>query len=70
MALATALDNLGARLYRDLHVDTTDLAVTSRDPQVATTLISFSAYAEECLAVLDNPDVLAALEHARAQRSQ
>lgn len=63
--LATALDRLGARIHRDLHVDSTDSAL-SADPQAARLLAGFSAYADECLAALDNAAVQAALAAADA----
>lgn len=68
-ALATALDSLGARIYRDLHVENTDIAARATDPQLAETLSGFTAYAEDCLAVLDDPEVRIALDAALARRS-
>ena len=65
--LATALDGLGARIHRDLHVDSSHIDL-SADPRLATTLAGFSAYADECLAVLDDPAVISALAAARASR--
>ncbi|WIM99971.1 hypothetical protein ACTOB_003642 [Actinoplanes oblitus] len=53
--LATALDRLGARIHRDLHVDSSHIDLS--DPRLAATLTGFSAYADECLAALDNPAV-------------
>ena len=67
-ALATALDSLGARIYRDLHVDSTDLGAHGADPRLAQLLTGFSAYAEECLSVLDDPDVRIVLDAALAFR--
>jgi hypothetical protein len=61
--LATALDRLGARIHRDLHVDSTDSALGT-DPQVTKLLVGFSAYADECLAALDDATVQAALAAA------
>ncbi|MDG4750276.1 hypothetical protein O7630_04945 [Micromonospora sp. WMMD718] len=66
--LATALDSLGARIYRDLHIESTDLAARGVDPQVTAMLTSFSTYAEDCLAVLDDPAVRNALDAAMAHR--
>ncbi|SNS90400.1 hypothetical protein [Actinoplanes regularis] len=57
--LATALDRLGARIHRDLHVDSSHIDLS--DPRLAATLTGFSAYADECLAALDNPAVTSAL---------
>ncbi|TCB94451.1 hypothetical protein E0H26_21255 [Micromonospora zingiberis] len=65
--LATALDQLGARIHRDLHVESSHLDV-SADPQLANTLTGFSAYADECLSVLDNPAVTRALAAAQADQ--
>lgn len=67
--LATALDRLGARIHRDLHVESSDIDV-SDDPQLADTLAGFSAYADECLAALDNPNVMTALAAARTCRTR
>jgi hypothetical protein len=63
--LATALDRLGARIHRDLHVDSSHIDV-SADPRLADTLTGFSAYTDECLAALDDPAVTNALAAARA----
>jgi hypothetical protein len=67
--LATTLDRLGARIHRDLHVDSSHLDL-SADPQLASTLSGFSAYADECLAVLDSPTVTNALAAARASQAR
>lgn len=66
-ALATALDELGARIYRDVHVDSSyiDLPEGSK---LTDTLTEFSAYTDECLTVLDNPVVVRALAAARTQQ--
>jgi metal-dependent HD superfamily phosphatase/phosphodiesterase len=64
--LATALDRLGARIHRDLHVDSSHIDLS--DPRLADTLTGFSAYADECLAALDNPAVTRVLAAARADR--
>jgi hypothetical protein len=69
-ALATALDKLGARIYRDLHVDSTDAVTVDADPRLTAMLTSFSAYAEECLAVLDDPSVRTVLDTAASAREQ
>lgn len=68
-ALATALDSLGARIYRDLHVENTDIAAHAADPQLVETLSGFTAYAEDCLAVLNDPEVRTVLDTALASRS-
>ena len=65
--LATALDELGARIYRDVHVDSSyiDLPEGSK---LAESLTDFSAYADQCLTALDNPVVKQALTAARRRR--
>lgn len=67
--LATALDRLGARIHRDLHVESSYIDLSGA-PRLAETLTGFSAYADECLAALDDPGVIAALGAARADRSR
>jgi hypothetical protein len=67
--LADALDRLGARIHRDLNVETGEAAPAS-DPELAATLVSFSAYADECLEALDDVRVLAALMAAKRATSQ
>lgn len=62
--LAEALDRLGARIYRDLHVESREAAPVS-DPDLAMTLAKFSAYADECLEALEDARVLAALMAAK-----
>lgn len=64
--LAEALDRLGARFHRDLHIESSYTS-PSGDPQLDDALIKFSALADECLEALDNPVVIAALTAARAQ---
>lgn len=66
-ALATALDELGARIYRDVHVESSyiDLPEGSK---LTDTLNEFSAYTDECLTVLDSPVVVRALAAARHRR--
>lgn len=62
--IATALDNLGARVYRDLHFDSSYL--DPEDPKAMREAISgFCAYAEAFLGVLNDPAVRAALDTAR-----
>jgi hypothetical protein len=58
--IATALDNLGGRIYRDLRDEYDDIAerVGADDAKM---LRAFNDYAEEQLAVLNNPAVRAAL---------
>jgi hypothetical protein len=58
--VATALDQIGGRIYRDLHVESTDIEQHVAD-WVAKVLREFTAYAEEQLAVLNDPAVRAAL---------
>jgi hypothetical protein len=62
--LAEALDRLGARIHRDLHVESREAAPVS-DPDLARTLTKFSAYADECLEALEDSRVVAALMAAR-----
>jgi hypothetical protein len=62
--LAEALDRLGARIHRDLHVESREAAPVS-DPDLARTLAQFSAYADECLETLEDARVVAALMAAR-----
>jgi hypothetical protein len=64
--LASALDQLGARIYRDLHVDSSDIDVS--DSRLINTLTGFSAYADECLAALDDPSVRTILAATRARQ--
>lgn len=63
--LATALDRLGARIHRDLHVESSYIDLSGA-PRLAETLAGFSVYADECLAALDNPAVIKALTGSRA----
>lgn len=67
--LATALDRLGARIHRDVHIESSYIDL-SGDPRLAETLAGFSAYADECLTALDDPGVIAALAAASAGRSR
>jgi hypothetical protein len=54
-ALATALDNVGCRIYRDVNPDSSYIAV--EDERVALVLSDFTAYADEQLGVLDDPTI-------------
>jgi hypothetical protein len=67
--LATALDELGARIYRDVHVESSYLHLPE-DSKLTDTLTEFSAYTDECLTVLDNPIVVRALAAARTQQQK
>ena len=67
--LATALDELGARIYRDVHVESSYLHLPE-DSKLTDTLTEFSAYTDECLTVLDNPIVVRALAAARIQQQK
>jgi hypothetical protein len=67
--LAQALDRLGARIHRDLHVESMEGAPVA-DPQLAATLAAFSAYADDCLEVLDDARVLAVLRATRHDGDQ
>jgi chromosome segregation ATPase len=59
--VATALDSLGGRIYRDLRDEYDD--ITGRvGPREAKLLREFNAFADDQLAVLDAPAVRAALE--------
>jgi hypothetical protein len=58
--LANALDNLGARIHRDLHVGSSYIDV-SEDPALAEILTGFSDFADRCLDALSDPDVRRAL---------
>ncbi|GAB1644178.1 hypothetical protein [Krasilnikovia sp. MM14-A1259] len=63
--LATALDNLGARIHRDLHVESSYIDVGD-DPDLADLLTGFSSFADQCLAALHDPAVTRALAATRA----
>lgn len=65
LVVATALDRLGARIHRDLHVDSSYLDVSDTDPQLARVLRDFSDLADECLEALDHPVVLASSTSTR-----
>lgn len=58
--LVETLERLGARIDRDLNVEAGEAAAPD-DPRWAATLSSFVAFAEECMAVLDDPRVVSAL---------
>jgi hypothetical protein len=58
--LASSLERLAARVSRDLDVDATE-GVPPEDPVWAETIGGVAAYARECLAILDDPQVAAAL---------
>ena len=64
LKVATALDNLGGRMYSDLNLDSSYLD-PSNAQAVEDAINGFCAYAEECLGVLDDPAVRAALDAAR-----
>lgn len=57
-ALASALDNVGSRIYSDINPDS---SYEPLDERTANLLSDFTAYAEGQLAVLDDPTVKAAL---------
>nr|WP_221382993.1 hypothetical protein [Actinoplanes polyasparticus] len=63
--LATALDNLGARIHRDLHVESSYIDVGD-DPELTEVLTDFSSFADRCLAALNDPTVKRALAATRA----
>jgi hypothetical protein len=58
--LADALERLGARIHRDLNAETREAAPLD-DPEWDATLAQFTAFAEDCLQVLEDARVLAAL---------
>jgi hypothetical protein len=58
--LAVSLERLGARVSRDLDIDAAE-GVPPEDPIWAETIAGVAVYARECLAVLDDPRVAAAL---------
>lgn len=58
--IATALERLAIRVSRDLDVDAQE-GVPPEDPYWASTIAEVAAYARECLAVLDDPTIVAAL---------
>jgi len=65
LALADALERLGIRISRDLDVEAGEGALPE-DPAWAATLIDFVAYAEQCLEILDRPDVATFLARAES----
>jgi hypothetical protein len=58
--LAVSLERLAARVSRDLDADVAE-GVPPEDPVWAETIAGVALYARECLAVLDDPRVTAAL---------
>ncbi|GAB2815422.1 hypothetical protein GCM10027176_20110 [Actinoallomurus bryophytorum] len=60
VSVATALERLAIRVTRDLDVDAQE-GVPPEDPYWASTIADVAAYARECLAVLDDPSVVAVL---------
>lgn len=63
VVLAEALDRLGARIYRDLHLESSYLD-PSGVPGLEKTLSDFSMFTDECLTALDDPGVIEALKTA------
>jgi hypothetical protein len=61
--LAEALDQLGARIYRDINPDSSYENIT--DPHLLKLLNEFSGFADECLTALDHPAVREALDAVR-----
>ncbi len=57
--LAEALDNLGARIHRDLPSEGNYVHIA--DPQLERELSNVVTYADTCLEALDHPAVKAAL---------
>ena len=62
--LATALDNLGARIYRDLHVESSYIDLGDAKA-MADALTGFSSFADEVLGALSHPAVKRALAEAK-----
>ncbi len=62
--LASSLERLAARVSRDLDADVVE-GVPPEDPIWAETIGGVAAYARECLAILDDPRVAAALVAAQ-----
>lgn len=58
--LVVAIDKLGARIYRDLHVDS-ESYVQMCDPVADALLADFSTFADGCLEALADARVLAVL---------
>lgn len=58
--LAASLERLAARVSRDLDADVAE-GVPPEDPAWAETISSVATYARECVAILDDPRVVAAL---------
>lgn len=58
--LATALERLGARITRDFNPEAHE-GVLPADQGWESTILALVAYSEECLSVLDEPSVSAAL---------
>lgn len=56
---AAALDKLGARIHRDLHVESSYVDLGAADPQLHAALIDLSTLADECLSVLDRTETAA-----------
>jgi hypothetical protein len=65
--LAEALDQLGARIHRDLHTDSSYINIDEDNP-LYPVLNAFSGFAEECLTALDHPAVREALDIAHRER--
>jgi hypothetical protein len=59
--LVESLERLEARIHRDLNAETQE-ASQIPDPAWAKTLREFTAYAEECMNVLDDERVLTLLD--------
>jgi hypothetical protein len=65
LLLAATLERLTARIDRDLNAEAAE-GVQIADPEWAAAITSVVDYAQECLRVLDLPDVDAALSSALA----
>lgn len=63
--LATALDNLGARIYRDIHIDSSYIPLPADDPALLRIVSDFSSFADDVLGALNHPAVKRALAGAK-----
>jgi hypothetical protein len=65
--LASALEQLGARIDRDLNPESSEGALPD-DPAWASTIIDVVSFAKTCLAALNEPHVVEALTLAYRSR--
>lgn len=64
LLLADTLGRLTARIERELNTDAAE-GLPIDDPRWAATIAGIVQFAEQCVAVLDQPDVMAALKPVR-----